>query len=237
MMLKKSVTSLDKEMIQIAGVIDQKEADDLVACGATLLGFPLRLPVNSEDLTEAEAKSIIKGLDEGIDAVLITYQNDADDIAHFCQEMGAQFIQLHGEISKYELEKLKQIAPALTVFKSLVTGKYSLDELLQSVKLLAPFVDAFITDSFDPKTGATGATGKLHDWSISRALVEASPKPVILAGGLTAENVYDAIMTVRPAGVDTHSKVEAQDGRKDLVKVKKFISESKRAFRTLKSLG
>lgn len=232
-MQKKFATNLGKDMIQIAGVIDQKEADDLVDCGATLLGFPLRLPVNTEDLTEAEAKSIIKGLGKGIDAVLITYQNDAEEIARFCQEMGTTFIQLHGEISKCALEKLRKIAPELTIFKSLVTGKYSLEELLQSVKQLSPCVDAFITDSFDPKTGATGATGKLHDWSISRALVEASPKPVILAGGLTPENVYEAIITVKPAGVDTHTKVEAPDGRKDLAKVKKFISESKRAFATL----
>ena len=233
MMQKKSVTSLGNDMIQIAGVIDQKEADELIACGATLLGFPLRLPVNSEDLSEAEAAAIIKGLADGIDAVLITYQNEAQDISNFCQEMGAKFIQLHGEVSKQELEKLRLISPKLTIFKSLVTGKYSLDELLQSVKLLSPFVDAFITDSFDSKTGATGATGKLHDWSISRALVIASPKPVILAGGLTPENVYEAIMTVKPAGVDTHTKVEAPDGRKDLAKVKKFISESKRAFAAL----
>ena len=103
-MQKKFVSNLESNIIQIAGVIDQKEADDLISCGATLLGFQLRLPVNAEDLTESEAKAIIENLRKGVDAVLITYQNSADDILNFCQEMGAQFIQLHGEISKKEIQ-------------------------------------------------------------------------------------------------------------------------------------
>jgi phosphoribosylanthranilate isomerase len=68
---------------------------------------------------------------------------------------------------------------------------------------LSPFVDAFITDTFDPKTGASGATGKTHDWRVSRRLVELADRPIILAGGLTPENVKRAILEVRPAGVDS----------------------------------
>ena len=66
-------------------------------------------------------------------------------------------------------------------------------------------VDAFITDTFDPDTGASGATGKTHDWEVSQRIVEHSPLPVILAGGLGAGNVKEAIMQVKPgwSGVPT----------------------------------
>jgi phosphoribosylanthranilate isomerase len=87
------------------------------------------------------------------------------------------------------------------------------------VSKLSPFVDAFITDTFDPRTGASGATGKTHDWRVSRRLVEISARPVILAGSLTPENVTRAILEVRRAGVDSHTDVEDSRRRKSREKV------------------
>jgi len=94
----------------------------------------------------------------------------------------------------------------------------------------APLVDAFITDSWDPATGACGATGRVHDWDVSRQLAELSPKPLILAGGLGPENVRQAIIQVRPAGVDAHTGVERPDGRKDEKRVRSFVEEARAAF-------
>jgi len=95
-------------------------------------------------------------------------------------------------------------------------------------------VDAFITDTFDPATGASGATGKTHDWTVSRRLVERSPKPVILAGGLTPGNVRNAIRKVRPAGVDVHTGVEGSDGRKRRDLVRTFVAEARAGFASLR---
>jgi phosphoribosylanthranilate isomerase len=226
---------LQKPIIQIAGIVDQQEADDLIALGIHWLGFPLRLPVNKEDISEEETAKIIKTFPKNIQAVIITYQNNAQEINQFCQEMGSNTIQLHGEISTEELTKLRKIAPKLTIFKSLVTGKNSLENLITIIKNTENLVDAYITDSYNPKTGATGATGLTHDWELSRALVKASSKPVILAGGLNEKNVYDAIITVKPAGVDTHTGIEDSNGRKNLEKTKLFLTESKRAFKTLQN--
>ena len=98
------------------------------------------------------------------------------------------------------------------------------------VQETAPYVAAYITDTFNPATGREGATGLTHDWSISRRLVELSPRPVILAGGLTPENVTDAIRAVRPAGADTHTGVEGPDGRKSAAKVRAFVEAARRAY-------
>jgi len=96
--------------------------------------------------------------------------------------------------------------------------------------MLSPLVDAFITDTFDPATGASGATGRTHDWNISRRLVEISRRPVLLAGGLAPDNVAEAIRRVRPAGVDSHTGVEDSAGRKDRDKVSRFVAEARRAL-------
>ena len=97
-----------------------------------------------------------------------------------------------------------------------------------------PHVDAFITDTWDPQTGARGATGKTHDWDVSRRIVETAARPVILAGGLTPENVGHAILQVGPAGVDAHTGVEKPDGMKDPALVRAFVEEARRAFAVLK---
>lgn len=139
-------------------------------------------------------------------------------------------MQLHGDIDRKELKRLKNLEPNLIIIKSLVIGMHDDKTLEATVNEISSFVDAFITDTFDPKTGASGATGKTHDWSISRRLVELADKPVILAGGLTPENVKRAILEVRPAGIDSHTGVEDSNGRKSREKVCKFLSEASEAF-------
>ena len=226
---------LEDSLIQIAGVIDAAEAEMLQQCGVRYLGFPLRLPVHREDLTESDAAMIIKRLAPPVFGVLITYLDKANEIAAFCHALGARIVQLHGDIDRDELTRLKTLEPSLTVIKSLVVGMHDDNTLETMVGELSPFVDAFITDTFDPKTGASGATGKTHDWNVSRRLVEVSDRPVILAGGLTPENVKRAILEVRPAGVDCHTGVEDSSGRKSREKVPKFLSEAYEAFEQVKA--
>jgi phosphoribosylanthranilate isomerase len=226
---------LEENLIQIAGVIDAAEAEMLQQCGIRCLGFPLRLPVHREDLTEKEAGAIIKSLAPPVFGVLITYLDEASEIAAFCHALGARIVQLHGDINCAELKRLKTLDPNLTVIKSLVIGMRDDRALEAMVCELSPFVHAFITDTFDPKTGASGATGKTHDWRISRRLIEIADKPVILAGGLTPENVRRAIVEVRPAGVDSHTGVEDSSGRKSREKVQKFVSEACEAFAIVKA--
>ena len=121
----------------------------------------------------------------------------------------------------------------MQIIKSLVVAGDNYYTLEKIVFTISPFVDAFITDTFDPATGASGATGKTHDWSISKKLVGISSKPVIIAGGLNPSNVRQAILEIHPAGVDVHTGVEDKYGRKDLELVNAFVAESKKGFRQI----
>lgn len=221
---------IDSGMIQVAGVIDRDEAQMLIECGVKYLGFPLRLPVNVEDQSEEEAAALIATLPAAIHAVLITYLDNAEEVIDFCRKLDVSIVQLHGPISAEELVKIKLAAPQLKIIKSLVVRGDNLEELKMTIAGTAPFVDAYITDTFDPESGAEGATGKTHDWIIDRQLVALSPRPVIISGGLNADNVAEAIQTVRPAGVDVHTGIEGQDGRKDKAMTQRFVSEARKAF-------
>ncbi|ONI81648.1 N-(5'-phosphoribosyl)anthranilate isomerase [Actinosynnema sp. ALI-1.44] len=219
-----------RNLIQVAGIIDQAEADMVLEEGADWLGFALRLPAKNEDLSEADAAAIVKAIQPEHRGVIITYLTDADEINEFCTEMGVGVIQLHGDVSPDELRRLRHIAPELYILKSLVVKADNIDELTKTVEDSADWVDMFITDSFNPATGAKGATGLVHDWGVSAELVRLSPRPLMLAGGLTPDNVGDAIEKVRPAAVDAHTGLEDATGRKDRLKVRKFVDEARQAF-------
>jgi phosphoribosylanthranilate isomerase len=221
---------LMRGIIQIAGVIDGDEADMLVAEGVDWIGFPLRLTVNREDISEERAAEIIRSLAPPTKAVLITYLRTADAIVALCRKLGATTVQLHGDTPIAEAIRLKTLKPDIHVLKSLVVRSGNFEALKGIVSQYADWVDGFITDTFDPDTGACGATGKTHDWKVSRRLVELSPRPVILAGGLTPDNVRQAILDVLPAGVDAHTGVEDPDGRKERAKIRRFVSEARAAF-------
>ena len=188
------------------------------------------LGYHREDLGVEDAASIVASLGAQCRFFLITYLNRAEDVLALCGKLEVDMVQLHGAIDLSELEQLRAHAPQFRIIKSLVVRDDNREALRADVDRFSGTVDAFITDTFDPKTGATGATGKTHDWSVSAELVELSPVPVILAGGLNAENVGDAIAHVRPAGVDVHTGIEGADGRKRRDETERFVAAARDAF-------
>jgi phosphoribosylanthranilate isomerase len=217
-------------LIHVAGIIDAAETAMLIDSGVRYLGFPLVLGYHREDIGAEDAAAVVARFGDRATFFLITYLDAAGEIVDLCRRLGVGMAQLHGNVSVDEVARLRRSAPGLRIIKSLVVRAGNPDALADAVQRYAPMVDAFITDTFDPETGASGATGRTHDWRVSRRLVECSPKPVILAGGLTPENVRDAIRTVRPAGVDVHTGIEGPDGRKRRDLVEAFVAEARAGF-------
>jgi len=220
-------------IIQIAGVINLEEALMFVDQGVEYIGFPQRLKDGRKDISEEDARLIIGKIKPQSKPVLITYLEKAKEISEFCKYLDVDIIQLHGEIELEEVEKLKELSPNLQIIKSLIVKENNIEELLHDINLFSPYADLFITDTYDPQTGRTGATGKTHDWEISSKIVELSPKPVILAGGLNPNNVREAILKIKPAGVDSHTGVESPDGKKSLRLVREFVTEAQKGFNNL----
>lgn len=211
--------------VQIAGVSTLEEALAAERAGADALGFTVRLPTGIHDgLTEAKARSIVAALPPFVSSVAITYVAGARAAVDLCRYLGASTLQLHGDFPTQDLPLIRAGLPHLKLIRAVhVTG----DEAIARARALERQVDAIILDTYDPATGRHGATGKTHDWSISREIVKASRVPVILAGGLNPDNVADAIAQVSPWGVDVHTGVEDADGTRNLAKLRRFIERAK----------
>jgi len=177
-----------QQIVQVAGARSAGEALMLARAGATHVGLPLRLPVHKPDVTEAEARGIVAALAaqdprEGrAQAVCITYLTDAAEALDLCRYLGVGGLQLHGDMPLEAVRRLRAAAPGLFLIKSLLLGTADEAGLLRLAQAHAPFVDAFLTDTFDPATGAAGATGRTHDWAVSARLARALPRPLIFGG-------------------------------------------------------
>jgi phosphoribosylanthranilate isomerase len=220
--------------IQIAGILDMEDAENIISSGVEYLGFPLELDFHKEDLPKDKVKEIIKTLKGSFEPILITYLNKSNDVLELMKYLNVGIVQLHGSI---ETEELKELSRHFCIIKSLIIKRDNIKSLKDQIDEQCEYVDAFITDTFDYQTGASGATGKTHDWKTSSELIKYSIKPIILAGGLTHENVYSAIKEVNPAGVDSHTGVENENSRKSTDKLKQFVSEANRAFAEINSIS
>ena len=128
-------------LIQVAGVIDAMEVQLLIDCGVHYLGFPLRLPVHKEDLSEDTAAAIIRSFQPPNYGVLITYLDQAQEIANLCDYLGEPIVQLHGAVTIETLAQLKKLAPQLQIIKSLIVHENNLADLSTLVGELSPHVD------------------------------------------------------------------------------------------------
>ncbi len=212
--------------VQIAGISTLEDALAVERAGADAIGFTLGLPDGPHNgLDEHGARAIIRALPPLITPVLITYHTTAASVVPLCRYLGVSTVQLHARPDPAEVAAIRATLPGVKLILAVsVTGETAIAEALA----LAAHADALILDSYDPVTGRRGATGRTHDWAISRRIVERVPVPVMLAGGLTPENVADAIRQVRPWAVDTHTGVERPDGSTDHERVRAFVQAARR---------
>ena len=155
--------------------------------------------------------------------MLVTTTQEPGALVKLATESHTKVLQLHGPTTPDEVRDIKKALPHIVIWKAIGAGS----DALERASGYEGVVDAILLDSSDADTHE-GGTGKTHDWNASRSVVEAMSSPVILAGGLTPENVADAVREVRPYMVDVNSGVSNADGTKDLEKIKLFIERAKR---------
>lgn len=202
--------------VKICGITNTADAVHAADCGADALGlvFYARSP---RCITPERGREIVATLPPFVTAVGL-FVNEAPEkvveIARFC---GIGALQLHGD----EPPEACFPPPFRTIKALRVRGEETLHDL-SAWPVSALLLDAWVPDSY-------GGTGHRFDWQLAARAARANR--IILAGGLTFENVADAVRTVRPYGVDVSSGVEASPGRKDPDKVSAFIRAAKNAKR------
>lgn len=210
--------------VKICGITTVEEIQMAERAGAHAVGFLVGRLHPSRDFLEPErAGELVRTVPPFLVSVLVTHIEDRDEILALAESVPTAAVQLHGDLSSDCLQELRShLAPRKLIGKVSVED----DTAIARARQIESFVDAIVLDSRDRASGRVGGTGKTHDWSISARIVAGSKVPIILAGGLTPENVADAVRTVRPWAVDVNSGVETADGRKDLRRLERFVSEA-----------
>jgi len=213
--------------VKICCLASVEEAERAVAAGADAVGMVAVQPPSPRTISDALIARIAATVPSSMTSVLLSTGRTADAIAAQVVRTGVRAVQLVLPLDPAESERLAGLLPAL---KRIQVVHVEGPEVLTLIPERAPHADAFLLDSGKPNaaTPAYGGTGQVHDWSISAAFVRASPIPVWLAGGLTPDNVADAIRQVRPYGVDLCTGLRT-DRRLDPGKVDAFMTAVRQA--------
>lgn len=208
--------------IKICGITNAKDALAAVECGVDALGFIFHEP-SPRYVSPEKAREIIDRLPAGrVCKVGLFVNAGVPHIKSIAAQCGLDLVQLHGD----EGPEFCRDFPASVLIKA-VAPKTAED--MERIKAYA--VRAILIDARD--RGLYGGTGKVCDWDMAAAI--AGERPLILAGGLSPDNLEEAIRKVAPAAVDINSGIESEPGKKDHAKMRKAVEIAKKAV--LKKTG
>jgi len=202
--------------IKICGITNLDDGLEAIAAGVDALGFVF-VPNTPRYITPSQAKLVIKQLPPFITNVGLFVDSEIDEIEDIVNHCKLDAVQLHGNESP---EMCSQISLQTKVIKSFHVKK-ELQVLRNEIENYR--VDAYLLDTFIK--GKAGGTGQTFDWRIAEGLSQR----IILAGGLTPDNIGTAIAQLQPYGVDVSSGVEKSPGKKDTNKIYSFVRQVRKA--------
>jgi len=247
-------------VVQIYEVQTPSEAEKLIDLDVDHIGSVItsreswKSPVIGDTVNAihgAGRQSSLIPLFDDLDTILFMLDYYGPDIVHFCEAVTYQKggRETCGRLLSLQ-ENIKNRFPEINIMRSIPIPRPGMTDILNTLdlaRLFEPVSDYFLTDTLlleksgsvadhQPVKGFVGITGKTCDWDIAGELVKSCKIPVILAGGITPDNVFDGLMKVQPAGVDSCTGTNALDSKgqsirfkKDVDKVKHMVDEVRRA--------
>jgi phosphoribosylanthranilate isomerase len=197
--------------IKICGITSVGDAQAAAEAGADAIGLMLWGP-SKRFVTNAKAAEIVRSLPPFVSKVGVFVDPTAEEVFRAVKEIGLDTIQLHGEEMP---EFCRQFAP-LKVMKA-----FRVKDAASLTTLTDYNTDAWLLDSY--VAGEKGGTGAVFNWDLA-VQAKDSGKPIVLAGGLTPENIAEAVHEVWPYGVDVSSGVESAPGKKDAEMIRRFVA-------------
>jgi len=212
-----------KTRVKICCIRTIDEARLAIRCGASAIGFVSAMPSGAGPISEDLIAEIAADVPPGVSSFLLTSKQDADSIIAQQRKTRVNTLQLVDAVPINTYQELRRILPGIGIVQVIHVLD---DDALREAQSVAPYVDAILLDSGNPRLPVKelGGTGRTHDWRISRRIRDEIGLPVFLAGGLNPGNVAKAIRQVCPYAVDVCSGVRT-DGRLDEEKLSRFIRE------------
>jgi phosphoribosylanthranilate isomerase len=213
--------------IKICGITNPEDAVGVAQAGADAIGLNF-YPRSPRHVSVDVARQIVAVLPKDITKVGLFVNASVSDVCRTYDDLHLDLIQLHGDEPPEYLARLAG-RPVMRAFR-IVPGEFSnLLDYLARCREIGATPQCVLIDSL--VEGVYGGSGKIADWATARNYVaQSGVSPLVLAGGLVAENVAEAIRTVHPAAVDVAGGVEARPGRKDPALVAAFVQAARTAF-------
>ena len=210
-----------KPRIKICCISSIDEARMAISFGAAAIGLVGKMPSGPGPIEDALIAYIIQTVPPPIATFLLTSETTAEDIIAHHQRVHSSTIQIVDAVTERNYKLIRERLPSVKLVQVIhVIDESSVAEAVE----LSEEADALLLDSGNPKLAVKelGGTGRVHNWNLSKKIVEQSKVPVFLAGGLNAGNVAEAIETVNPFGVDICSGVRT-NGNLDKQKLDAFF--------------
>lgn len=207
--------------VKICCISSVKEATMAIEAGATAVGLVGPMPSGPGIISNELIAEIVQTIPEHIESFLLTSETSASGILEHHRQVNTSVIQLVDTPEEGAYSILKEALPQVKLVQVIHVRD---DAVIAEAAHVAKFVDRILLDSGNPNLAVKvlGGTGRIHNWDISRVVVQTVNVPVFLAGGLKAENVKQAVQRVRPAGVDLCSGVRSE-GQLDVRKLRIFF--------------
>jgi phosphoribosylanthranilate isomerase len=215
-------------LVQIFEVQTPEEAAALVRLGVDHIGVLVGDGAFPRELSITQTNVIFAAVPAGHKRVALSLSADLEQVARVVGETKPDIVQVQAEIETFSVamtRMLKTRFPEIPIMRAIPVIDETSIEIAASYRGVADFL---LLDSWDAGTRQFGALGRVHDWTLSRRIVENVGIQAILAGGLGPDNVAAAIAAVRPAGVDSKTKTDRPDGSgKHLARVEAFVAAAK----------
>lgn len=202
---------------KICGITAADDVRAAVAANAAAVGFVVDVPVDTpREVPPGRARELIEGVPPLVTSVLVTMSETAKRTADLVSSVRPDAVQVHAaDPDTVAVLRSTVDVPVLAAI-----------DANANMRRYAAIADALLVDSLDAQ--GAGGTGETGDWARAREAVAAVDVPVVLAGGLTPENVAGAVRAVEPFAVDVASGVEKRGGRKDHDAVRAFVERATR---------
>ncbi|WP_254831565.1 phosphoribosylanthranilate isomerase [Haloglomus salinum] len=211
------VTAAARPRTKVCGVTREVDLRTVVDAGTDAVGVITDVTVDTpREVSVEQARDLLDAVPPFVTGTLVTMPANAEAAVRLVERLEPDAVQVHGLApDRVAALRVRAPVPVLAAVDAVDAPRY------------AGAADALVVDSLDEAGG--GGTGETHDWERTRGLVAELDTPVVLAGGLTPENVADAVRTVRPFAVDVASGVEREGGVKDADAVRAFVRNATQA--------
>jgi len=213
---------MTRPRVKICCIMSVAEARLAVSAGASALGLVGKMPSGPGVIDDGLIAEIAAIVPPPVATFLLTSETRADAIVDHVRRAGTNTVQLVDRVEAGAYATIRRALPQVKIVQVLHVADA---DVVDEARALAAAVDAFLLDSGNPDLAVKqlGGTGRVHDWDLSRRIVESVDPPVFLAGGLRADNVAEAVARVQPFGLDLCSSVRSQ-GRLDAEKLAMFFA-------------